>query len=165
MPKPETIQNHKSLQLLGTLLHDPHIWHLTRHSVSAAFFIGLFVAFIPVPTQMLLAAFASIPFRANLPIAVGLVWVTNPLTIPPMFYGAYQVGAFVLGRESNNFEVTLSWEWFTTGLAHSWQPFLLGCLICGLVAGTLGSLVIRGLWRLHVVQQWNRRNRQRRELS
>jgi uncharacterized protein (DUF2062 family) len=80
------IKGHKNLSFLGEKLHDPNLWHLNRRSVSAAFAIGLFAAWIPTPGQMVIAAIIALYFRANLPISVALVWITNPLTMPPMFY-------------------------------------------------------------------------------
>ena len=92
MPDPEKLKQQKSLQFLGDRLHEPNLWHLNRRSVSLAFAVGLFAAWIPTPGQMAIAAAAAFYFRANLPISVALVWVTNPLTMPPMFYFAYIVG-------------------------------------------------------------------------
>jgi len=63
--------------------------------------VGLFCAFVPLPIQMLLAAAAAIIFRVNLPISVGLVWITNPVTIPPMFYFCYKVGTRCRWSRSN----------------------------------------------------------------
>jgi uncharacterized protein (DUF2062 family) len=48
--------------------------------------VGLFCAFIPVPFQMLLAAPSAIIFSANLPVSIALVWITNPITMPPIFF-------------------------------------------------------------------------------
>ncbi len=162
MPDHEKIRNHPHLnKVFGKLLHDPNLLHLNRRSVSGAFFVGLFMAFVPLPSQMILAAAVAIFARVNLPISVGLVWVSNPLTMPPIFYFAYKVGAWTLGtpiRESN-FQMT--WEWLGTELAAIWEPFLLGCFISGLVSGILGYLGMRLIWRLHVIRQWEARKKRR----
>ena len=163
MPDQEKIRNHRYLnRLFGSLLHDPNLLHLNRRSVTGAFFIGLFMAFMPLPTQMVFAAAVAIWWRVNLPISVGLVWLTNPVTIPPVFYFAYKVGAWILGTPVRviHFE-DISWDWLTSELAAIWEPFLLGCLICGLVCAIIGAISVRLLWRLNVVRQWERRKRER----
>lgn len=166
MPDHEKIRDHKNLRFLGTLLHDPNILHLNRRSVSGAFAVGLFFAWVPVPFQMVLGAIGSIVFRVNLPISVGLVWVTNPLTMPPMFYFAYKVGTWILGLPTRKFTFELSWEWLMEELGATWEPFLLGCLICGVVSSALGYALIRGYWRYHVARNWQNRHSQRqRELD
>ena len=158
MPDHNKIRNNRFLnKVFGTLLHDPNLLHLNRRSVSGAFFVGFFMAFVPLPTQMVFAAAAAIYFRVNLPISIGLVWVTNPFTIPPMFYFAYKVGAWTLGTEVMDMP---GWDWETlkTQLELIWQPFLLGCLICGLVSGVIGYISLRLMWRLHVLRRWRARN-------
>lgn len=159
LPTPESIRNRKSLQWLGTWLHDPNIWHLTRYSVSKAFFIGLFLAFMPIPSQMAVAALVAVLARANLAISVALVWITNPITMPPVFYLAYRVGCTVLAVPHGHFQFELSWDWLSSGLLAIWQPFLLGCLIMGLFFGLLGATLIRIIWRLHVIHQWQARRK------
>lgn len=163
MPDHETIRNNKQLnKVFGTLLHDPNLLHLNRRSVSMAFFVGLFMAFIPLPIQMVLAAAIAIVVRCNLPISVGLVWITNPVTMPPIFYFAYKVGTWTLGTPEREFTFDLSWEWLGTELAAIWEPFLLGCTISGLIFGTLGYVIIRLLWRLHIVSAIQERKRKRK---
>ncbi|MFC6755273.1 DUF2062 domain-containing protein, partial [Halorubrum tibetense] len=80
MPDPAKIRNHASLQFLGNVLHDPNLFHLNRTSVSRAFFVGIFICFLPIPGQMGLAALCALWFRANLPISAALVWISNPIT-------------------------------------------------------------------------------------
>lgn len=161
MPDPHKIRHHKYLRIFGSLLHDPSLWHMNRRSVSGAFGVGLFFAWWPVPFQMILAAAAAIPLRANLPVSVGLVWVTNPLTMPPMFYFAYTLGSWVLGWPPGDFAFELSIEWLKQGLIHIWQPFLLGCAILGVVSSVVGYSVIRLLWRVHLVRAYEKRKSNR----
>jgi len=157
MPNPDSIRQHQHLQCFGRLLHDPGLWHLNRRSVAGAFFVGLAAAFVPVPFQMVLAAGAAIALHVNLPISVALVWVTNPLTMPPLFYFAYKVGAWVMSIPPQDINFELTFAWFSEGVAAVWQPFLLGCLIVGLSCGVLGYGLILTLWRGYVV--WKRKHR------
>ncbi|MES9961751.1 MAG: DUF2062 domain-containing protein [Sedimenticola sp.] len=161
-PDHETIRSHKHMQVFGKLLHDPNLWHMNRRSVSGAFAVGLFWSFIPMPFQMIAAAATAIPARVNLPISVALVWISNPLTMPPMFYFNYLVGALFVGNgaEAADFEMTL--EWFSQSMGQIWQPLYLGSLICGIIAALLGYAVMRGLWRLHIVSHLKRRRERKR---
>jgi len=162
MPDHEKIRQHPQLnKLFGTLLHDPNLLHLNRRSISGAFFIGMFMAFMPMPFQMIPAAAMAIYFRTNLPISIGLVWVTNPITIPPLFYSCYKVGTWILSAPLKSIQFTMDWHWFTTELAHIWQPFLLGCLVVGMAASLIGGFGIRLLWRWHVLKQWKERKQRR----
>jgi uncharacterized protein (DUF2062 family) len=163
-PDHEKIRNHKHLKIFGALLHDANLWHLNRRSAAGAFGVGLFMAFVPLPSQMLLAAAAAIPLRVNLPLSVALVWITNPLTIPPMFYFAYWVGTLVLGQPPQSIEFELTWECLVEGLGGIWQPLLLGSFICSVISATVGYFGVRALWRLHVVNHIKRR-RQRAQAA
>ena len=138
LPDAEKLKQHKNLQFLGERLHEPNLWHLNRHSVAKAFGIGLFCAWIPTPTQMAFAAISAFYLRANLPIAVGLVWITNPVTMPPLFYFAYRVGLWVMGRPSPTDGFEFSLDSLFSGLGDIWAPFLLGCLIIGIICSSAG---------------------------
>jgi len=158
MPDHKKIRDQKCLRCFGTLLYNPALWHLNRHSLARAFFIGLICAFIPVPFQMVLAAAGAILIHANLPIAVTLVWLTNPVTMPPLFYIAYKLGAWVMQMPEQAFHFEASLEWVLNGMATIWQPFLLGCAILGLISGIIGYLTVKIVWRWTVVRRWRRRH-------
>jgi len=157
IPSDETLKNHKALGLFGKLILDQRLWHLNRRSVSGAFVVGLFFAFWPVPFQMVLAAAGALIFRVNLPVSVALVWITNPITMPPIFYFAYLVGSWVLNTPPSDIEFQLSYEWLKAELSVIWEPFLLGCLICGIAAAVLGYFSSRFLWRYLVIKSWRKR--------
>ena len=161
LPDHQTIKDQKALKMFGTLLHDANLWHLNRRSASGAFGLGLFFAFWPVPFQMWLAAALAIPFRVNLPLSVATVWITNPFTMPPIFYGAYLVGAAVLDQPTQEFKFQASWEWVMASLGSIGPAFLLGCLICAVFFGLLGFFGMNMLWRRSVRKAWQKRRQQR----
>ena len=163
LPHHDKIREHKHLRILGPLVHDPNLLHLNRRSVSGGFAVGLFFAWVPVPFQMLLSAIAAIILRVNLPLSVVLVWITNPFTMPPMFYFAYKVGTWVLGQHPANIKFELTMDWLTQSLGTHWQPFLLGCFIMSVTSSILGFVIMRGLWRLVVVQNWKERKTRRQQ--
>ena len=161
MPDHKAIRDHQSMQLFGDRLHDPNLWHLNRRSVSGAFAIGLFCAFLPIPFQMVLAGAGAIIFRVNLPLAVATVWITNPITMPPIFYFNYVVGETLLGMPPMPLDFEPTMEWLTRELDHIWQPLLLGSVVMAIVMATLGYFTVRGLWRLHVVKHRQKRKDRR----
>jgi len=160
LPDPHKITQSKSLRIFGKWLHEPNLWHMNRKSVSMAFLVGLFVMWIPLPSQMIIAAGAAIVLRCNLPISVALVWITNPLTMPPMFYAAYLVGNNLLGTPPGTSEFEASFDWIAQQMSIIWQPFLLGCLILAVLSSIAGFAGIRLLWRLHILKYIkNKKNR------
>lgn len=162
MPDHHTIKNNKHLQIFGALLHNANLWHLNRHSVAKAFAVGLFFAFIPVPFQMVFAAGVAIIVHSNLPISIALVWVTNPFTMPAIFYFCYIVGAWVLGVPEQTFAFEVSWQWLMESLSTIGPSFILGCGILALFFSIIGYLCIQLLWRYSVNKEWRKRQSRKR---
>ena len=159
LPNPEVIRQSKALQIFGTLLHDANLWHLNRRSARGAIAIGLFWAWMPMPFQMVASAAVAIPLRVNLPLAVGCVWLSNPLTMPVMFYLCYLVGSAVLAAPLEPFAFEASIEWLVSSMATIGKPFLLGCLLMGTTASIVGYFLIDWLWVLSIRRaQRDRRN-------
>lgn len=164
IPDHKIIREHKHLQFFGKLLHDPNLWHLNRRSVAGAFSVGLFMAFIPLPFQMFFAAAAAIPLRVNLPIAAGLVWITNPLTMPPVFYSSYKIGCWILGSPNLPVTFNASMEWLTTNLEAVGAPFLVGTMVLALLSAVLGNFVVRMFWRLQIGRYLRKRQLRKRKV-
>jgi uncharacterized protein (DUF2062 family) len=161
IPTPARMREIKSLHVLGEWIYASNLWHINRYSASMAFFVGLFVAFIPVPGHMLIAALLAVRLRCNLPLSVALVWITNPVTMPAIFFLAYKIGALIMGVPVQPISFEPSVYWLSHKLAAIWQPFLLGCLLCGLFFGCLGYFVLSMLWRWRVAHHWRERKRRR----
>ncbi|MFI0400030.1 MAG: DUF2062 domain-containing protein [Thiolinea sp.] len=159
-PHPDTITQNKHMRFLGSSLFLPALWHFNRHSVAKAFAIGLACMWIPFPGQSILAAGLAILLRANIPLSVALVFVTNPVTGPPMFYGAYVIGALLLDQpQIPHFEMNL--EWLEHMLGQIWEPMVVGCLVVAIASALLGYYGIQLYWRFHVHQKLRaRRERQ-----
>jgi hypothetical protein len=161
LPKPETLRKNKTLKPVAGILQNKALWQINRRSVANAVFVGLFCAFIPAPSQMLLAAILSVLLRANLPISVALVWITNPVTIAPMFYFAYRLGAYLLGTEATSLEGDFTFLWLFHNLGAISGPLLLGSVLCGWMLGTTGYIGTRLVWRNSVIEKWRQRRKRR----
>jgi hypothetical protein len=161
LPDPQKMREHQALKPLGKWLQNPEIWHFHRRSVAGACFIGLFCSFLPLPMHMLTAGAIAIMTRCNLPLAVALVWVNNPLTMGPLFFFAYKLGAWLLNTELAVTEVHINFAWLGERLDEIWRPLLLGSLVCGTVTGLIAYIIVRVGWRIHVVRRWRERGRSR----
>jgi uncharacterized protein (DUF2062 family) len=161
IPNPEQIRRHPSLRFFQHWLNDSNLWHMNRYSVSAAVFIGLLIAFVPLPIHMLLCTLVAVWWRANLPIALSVIWLSNPITISPQFYLAYKVGARLLNQAPQPLAFELSLQWLRSEFDFIWQPLLLGCAVSGLGAAFIGAALVRIIWRARVISRWRARQRQR----
>jgi uncharacterized protein (DUF2062 family) len=156
MPDANGIKENKFLRIFGSLLHSPSLWHLNRKSAAKAFAVGLFIAFIPIPFQMVVAAGVAILFNANLPLSVALVWLSNPITIPIIFFSCYKTGDLFMGSDNTLvFEANL--QWIMDSFTVIGPPFLLGCLILGSVFSFLGYVIVHSAWYYNTKRAWNNR--------
>ncbi len=161
IPDYRVLQRHSHLQRISQRLSEPKLWYLNRKSVASAAALGLFIAFMPILGQMIIAATLAVLFRVNLPMSISAVWISNPLTMAPIYFYAYKVGAWVLHKPTGHYDLSLSWAWIRSEFLLIWQPLLLGCFIYGIIAAILGVLFIRTMWRLVVIRRWLQRRHKR----
>ena len=157
LPDPKFIKEHRYLRFLGKAIHNANLWHLNRRSAATAFFVGVFCAFIPIPFQMILAACMAIIFNCNLPLSVALVWITNPLTMPAIFYFTYKVGCLILHIPVSETSFGLTLHSLGAGMMQIWKPLYLGSVVTGIITGFICYLAIRLYWRWNIVQNWRKR--------
>jgi len=161
LPNPEKLKNTKSLGFLGEVLHEPNIWHINRHAISKAFLVGVFCSFIPMPFQMVLAAVVAVWLNCNLPVSVALVWISNPVTIPPIYYFSYLVGAYILGTPTMQFNFEFSFSWITVKLYEVGLPLYFGSMVCGLFFSVSAYAAVECLWRRKIRNDWLKRQTKR----
>lgn len=131
-------------------LQDDRLWCLDRHCVARGVAAGLFMGLLMPVAQMLFAAVASVLLRGNVPISVACTLVTNPLTVPPIYYAAYQIGDSVLPEALDlTWLMTDATHWLGQGL--NWTvthgtPLMTGLLMLATASALLGFAVVHLLW-------------------
>lgn len=132
------------------LLHDTRLWGIRRRWVVPGFALGLFIAFLPFPGHTLTAALGALALRVNIPVAAVSTWVSNPITMGPMYYFAYRLGVNILDIPPKPFDFELSFDWVTHTFVNIWQPMLLGSVLLASAASLVGYAVLDLLWRVSI---------------
>jgi uncharacterized protein (DUF2062 family) len=121
---------------------------VNRKMVSRAMLVGFFVAFIPMPMQMV-AVILMMPFvRFNVPIGLLMCWVTNPITMPFIYYIEYQMGSFLLSTQMMPVQMTI--EWFSANIDNIFIPLYVGALFFSTTLSSLSYYLINHFWRSSV---------------
>jgi uncharacterized protein len=160
-PNRLVLEKHWCLKHLAVPFSDRGCWTFNRSSVTRAFALGLFIAFIPptplLPVHIVVCALLGVYFRLNLPVLVATVFVSNPFTWLPQVAGSIWVGAKLMGLDLMPFLHAISHQTFWTDVRELWAPLLLGALVLGLVAATAGYILAQCVWRARVIYQLRRR--------
>ena len=152
-PHPQVLLERWPLRIFGPRLSDPKLWTLHRRGVTAGFGAGLAICFMPLPVHLPLATLVGVTWRINIPTIIATTLLVNPLTMVPIYYCAYRVGAAVCGDRVHRFGFRLSWDWLQHGLGPVWKPFLIGCLVCAVICGIAGWLGLEFIWRRQVLHR------------
>jgi uncharacterized protein len=154
-PDRHTLERHWCLKHFTSTLIDRGCWTFHRHSVTRAFALGLFVAFIPptplLPVHLLACTILGMYFRLNLPVMFATVFVSNPLTWFPQVAGSLWVGAKLMGLDLMPLLHAVKHQSFSADISGLWAPLLLGALVLGLIAAAFGFILAEGAWRARVI--------------
>ncbi len=141
------------------LLHDQKLWGIRRKTVVPAVAWGIFVAFLPIPGHVLVAVLGSLLIRCNIPVAALTTFICNPLTIGPMFYFSYRVGARLLGIEPGAFSIELSLAWLGSTFLSIWQPLILGSVLVGTISAVIAYVMLDVFWRFSIADYKTRKRK------
>lgn len=152
MPSQSSLHGNKLMKVFGKRFLKPDYWHHNRHSSAMAIAAGLFAAWLPLPLHSFIAIGLALVLRGYLPLAIAMVWVSNPLTIAPMMYGAYLLGTRLLGLPVGDFKNLLEYDFWALG-----PPLLTGAVTLALLSALAGWLLTRLYWRCKIIRSWQTR--------
>lgn len=183
MPTPEAMAANRWLRWLGPRLLHPRLWHMSRRGVALGAAVGVFFAFITPIAQIPLSAAVSVLLRCNVPVSVVATLVNTPPTFAPVYYGAWKLGGWVLGTDTDdaNRPALLSaatplpsaqaaqanapapdprpwWQRWGQTLSEVGRPLLVGTVIFAVGFSLLAYGLVNGVWH------WRVRTKRRRRL-
>ena len=128
--------------------------------------IGMFITFTPtVGFQMVLTLFFAWLLRANKTIGLPIVWISNPVTIIPIFYGCYVLGRIMMGYP----EIEQEWWAGLSSPPEAWGPKVqfywyklmdiavplwVGCLVVATITGYITYLFVYYAVRNYRMRRW-----------
>ena len=150
----------------------------TPESIAAGTALGMFIALTPtVGLQMLIAVTLATLVRVNKVAAALLCWITNPLTIPPIYYGCYRLGLLIMpeyrlrdvGKKfdelANAESLKVYFVTITKLGVEVYVPMFVGSLVLGAIFGFLAYPVTLRAVKAYRERraQWARRWKERRQ--
>jgi uncharacterized protein (DUF2062 family) len=155
-----TLEKLWCLKPFKALVLDRGCWTFNRHSVTRAFALGLFIAFIPptpLPVHLVTCVILGILFRLNLPVLFATVFISNPLTWFPQVACSIWVGAKLMGVNLMPMLHGVGPRSFRAQIHQLWEPLMLGALVLGICAAAAGYLLAQCVWRGWVIYRLHRR--------
>ena len=166
-PSRDQVLESRWLRPFGSRIRQSDLWRFTRRSVPRGVAVGIFVGiFLMVPgLQIVGAALAAAPLRANIPIAAAMTFLSNPATTPFFLLAAINVG----NRVGFHADLAALQALYSSGAgAGRWLAWLLsdaapaavtGLAVIGLALAFAGYWVALVAWRWWVGRKWTLRRR------
>ena len=136
--------------------------HHSPKEIAGGAALGTFIGFAPLMGfQMVIAAVLSTFFRLSRVAAMGMVYVSNPITAVPIYVSCYYLGVWLLSPfgfrvlSRARIEEIFAWPedvgrwdsiWLKVGDIFNlgWEglaPLWLGCVVCGSVSAVIAYYV------------------------
>ena len=165
MPQREELARSRWLRPFGQRVLHSEFWRFTRRSVPRGVAAGLFVGvFLLIPgVQIVGSALLAIPFRANIPVAAAMTFLTNPATTPFLILAALEIGSFLGFRTDINSFYALRdsgagvGEWLAWLFSDAAPALVGGLLIIASAAAAIGYFSAIWIWRWWTGRKWKRR--------
>ena len=164
-PTQDELRRSPLLKPLGKRIWASELWRFTRRSVPVAVALGLFVGIVlMIPgVQIVGAALMAVPFRANIPVASAMTFVSNPATTPFFIIAAIEVGnrlgfhADLAAFERLSAARAPLREWLGWLVSDAAPALVSGLTVIGLGFAFAGYLLSLVVWRLWIGSKWRSR--------
>ena len=166
MPTRESLENVRWLRPIAHVVLRPDLWRFHRRSVPRGVAVGLVIGiFLMIPgLQIIGAILVSLPFRANVPLAVVMTFLSNPLTTPFILLSSIGVGNALLGLHADISTLQQLYThraglsaylgWFLSDAAPA---LFAGLAIISTVAALVGYFIASLLWQWWIRHKWRHR--------
>ena len=157
-PTRESLEKSRVLAPVAHRVLEPSLWRFTRRSVPRGVALGLFVGiFLLIPgVQIAGAAIFALPFRANIPVAAAMTFLSNPATTPLILAGSIWIGN-ALGYHADLSTFYALYErgagaadWAYWLLSDAAPALLVGLFVMSTLAASLGYVLAIWFWRFWI---------------
>lgn len=143
---------------------DKRVWKPTQHTFAGGMSIGMFITLQLLPIQMPAATILAAVFRVNIPIAIIMCWVSNPVTMAVLVPLEYKVGKWALALITKVPSTPFPAR-FPDDMAEMWialrehaPVMLFGGVLMGAVLAPLSYVVSYATWG--AIDRWNKYRKQ-----
>lgn len=142
----EKARSNRFYARFGRIFFQRDLWSFRNESVARGVGVGLFIALTPtVGIQLALCSIALLFTRGNLPTALALTALTNPLTAGPIYYLEYLLGAAILSRFGIVVAPLEAGDSIGSTIGALGAATWVGALFASTICSTLGYYLIRAL--------------------
>ncbi|TKD51103.1 DUF2062 domain-containing protein [Sphingomonas baiyangensis] len=168
IPSREELEKNRFLRPVAHRVLAPELWRFTRRSVPRGTALGLFVGiFLMIPgLQIAGAALLALSFRANVPVAAAMTFLSNPATTPFILYASLWLGNFMLGRTADlsGFMALIDSsagvaEWTGWLFSEAAPALVVGLFVISAITAVVGWAISILFWRLRTAAKWKMRHR------
>lgn len=155
LPRRSNIHRYPVLKWFSkTAYNRSYLWSFRGKTIIPALFWGVWIAMLPiVGIQMLVVFILALIVRANLPVIIALQWISNPLSMGPIYFADYQIGMVFFKLVGINYETNrllspeYNWGDFSFSDLHAlldtFPPMLVGGSIIGISLGVVSVFLYK----------------------
>ena len=155
MPQREALAQSRWLRPIAEHVMAPELWRVRAEAVARGVAVGTFWAFVIPFAQILFATVHCVWWRANIPVAAAITFITNPLTVGGWLWLAYHVGSLFVSAPPPRLPsegVDILGAIQSLGL-----PTIVGMGLFAVVGAAVGYVVVKLVFRIRLGQRLQQR--------